>query len=123
MSSVTYALTIGTGLIFAFIVFRMLRKGLLHEKYALLWFGASVLVLILALWPHIIDRLAGFFGVQYAPSLLFMMAIMFCLGILLHLSVIISRLSQQNTHLAQDLALLKFELDQLKHDTKEGHTP
>ncbi len=49
-------------------------------------------------------------GVAYPPSALFMVAGLFVLVVLLHFSTVLSRLSEQNKTLAQQLALLEQRL-------------
>ena len=53
-------------------------------------------------------------GVAYAPSALFLVALGFILLLLLHFSLVISRLSDQNKVLAQRLGLLQQQLDALQ---------
>ena len=50
--------------------------------------------------------------IYYPPSALFVLASFFVLIVLLHYSTVISKLSEQNTILAQRLALLENELEQ-----------
>jgi hypothetical protein len=46
----------------------------------------------------------------YPPAVLFAVGVLFVLAVLLHYSTVISRLSDQNTILAQRLALLESRL-------------
>ena len=58
-------------------------------------------------------------GVDYAPSALFIVA-GFCGTVLfVHFTIVISKLTEQNTILAQDLALLKEEVAAEKSDGKK----
>ena len=50
-------------------------------------------------------------GISYPPSALFAIAFLFVLAMLVHFSMTISRLSDQNTALAQRLALLQQQLE------------
>jgi hypothetical protein len=67
-------------------------------------------MLVLAIWRSALDQFAGFVGVAYPPSALFMVAGLFVLVVLLHFSTVLSRLSDQNTTLAQKIALLEQQL-------------
>lgn len=80
------------------------------ERYAILWLLVSVVVMGLAVWPQGLDHMAQELGVHYAPALLFLVSIIFCFSLLLHLSVAISRLRSQVTRLAQEVALLKLNV-------------
>ena len=101
---------IGLSLFLFALVIDFVRRGLLKEKYSVLWLGAIFAVTILAFWNSLIDTVAGLLGVSYAPSLLFLVAFIFVIMILLHFSVVISILTDKNKMLAQELSLLRFAL-------------
>jgi len=62
----------------------------------------------LSLWRDGLNTIAGWFGVEtYPPAILGAIGALFILTVLLHYSTVISRLSDQNTILAQRLALLE----------------
>lgn len=85
----------------------LIRRNLLKEQYALLWLFSSFMLLMLSVWRDLIDRIADFAGIAYPPSLLFLISFVFLLLIVLHYSVIISKLSKENKALAQEIALIK----------------
>jgi cell division protein FtsW (lipid II flippase) len=92
-------------------VFELIRSRRLRERYALLWLLTGVVVLALSLWRGGLNTIAGWVGVQtYPPAALFAIAALFILGVLLHYSTVISKLSDQNVILAQRVALLEAEL-------------
>jgi hypothetical protein len=93
-------------------VFEMVRRRRLMERYALLWLFASAVLLALAIWRDLLDTIAHAIGIVYAPSALFVVAFGFILIMLLHFSLVISRLSDQNKVLAQKLGLLQQRIDQ-----------
>jgi hypothetical protein len=94
------------------VVFELIRSRRLRERYALLWLATGVVLLVLSLWRDGLDTIAGWFGVTtYPPAVLFAVATLFILLVLLHYSTVISRLSDQNTILAQRLALLEERLN------------
>jgi hypothetical protein len=84
-----------------------IRRGLLKERYSVLWLVSSVAILVLSVRKSLLDTIAGYLGVAYAPSLLFLVAFLFVLLILLHFSVVISILHDKNKSIAQELTLLK----------------
>ncbi len=92
------------------IVLDLVRRRRLLERYALLWMLASVVLLGLAVWRDVLDRVAATLGVAYPPNALFVIALGFVLLLLLHFSVAVSRLSDQGKILAQRLALLEERL-------------
>jgi hypothetical protein len=90
------------------VVLELIRSRRLRERYALLWLATGVVLLVLSAWRDGLNTIAGWFGVTgYPPAVLFAVATLFILLVLLHYSTVISKLSDQNTLLAQQLALLE----------------
>lgn len=96
------------------LIFELVRRRHLMERYAILWLVAGVTVLVLALWKGLLSTLAHAVGISYTPSALFAVTFLFVIVMLVHFSMTISRLSDQNTVLAQRLALLQERLDRLR---------
>ena len=90
-----------------FLVFELVRRRRLMERYALLWLFATAVLLGLAVWRGMLERVAGAVGIVYAPSALFAVAFGFVLALLLHFSLVISRLADQNKVLAQRMGMLQ----------------
>ena len=94
------------------VVLELIRKRRLRERYALLWLATGVVLLVLSVWRGGLNTIAGWFGVTgYPPAVLFAVATLFILLVLLDYSTVISKLADQNTILAQRLALLEQRLD------------
>jgi hypothetical protein len=96
------------------VVFELIRSRRLQERYALLWLLTGVVIFILAVWRSLLGSVSDLVGIAYPPSALFILAAFFILMVLLHYSTVISRLSEQNTTLAQRLALLEHKLEQTR---------
>jgi hypothetical protein len=95
------------------VIFELIRRRRLRERYALLWLATGLVLLALSLWRDGLNTIAGWVGVTgYPPAVLFAVATLFILVVLLHYSTVISRLTDQNTILAQKLALLEEKLRQ-----------
>jgi hypothetical protein len=91
---------------FLLLVSRLIIKGKLREEYAVFW-GLSTLVLIIfSIWRNGLEVLSKLFGVYSPPNLVFLGSIFAILVYLLHLSVVVSRLHDENKKLAQAIALL-----------------
>ena len=89
------------------VVLELVRSRRLREQYSLLWIFTALVLLILSSSRHLLDRLAHLIGIKYPPSALFTVAIGFGIVILLHFSVVHSRLSREVKTLTQEIALLK----------------
>ena len=97
------------------VVLELIRKRRLKERYALLWLATGVVLLVLSLWREGLNTIAGWLGVtSYPPAVLFAVATLFILLVLLDYSTVISKLVDQNTVLAQRLALLEEKVG--RHD-------
>jgi hypothetical protein len=100
------------------ITFELIRKGRLREEYSILWLSTGVAILVFSLTPEFflsqfIARLTGL----YYLSAVVMIAFLFLLLIVLHFSVVVSKLTNQNKELAQRYALLELEFKELKRRT------
>jgi hypothetical protein len=103
-----------------FLVLELIRRGRLKERYSLLWLFSGVVMLILSLSRELLEYIARQVGIFYPPSLLFLVAFIFLLLITLHFSAVISGISEKNKRLAQDIALLRQTLDELKGSWATG---
>ena len=81
------------------LVLELVRRRHLREEYALLWLATGAVLLLLSLSRPLLDTLAELTGIFYPPSALFLVALLFVLAILLHFSIILTRLTQQNREL------------------------
>jgi hypothetical protein len=96
------------------VVFELVRRRRLMERYALLWLFSTTVLLALAVWKGLLEKLASAVGIFYAPSALFAVAFACILVMLLHFSLVISRLVEQNKILAQRVGLLSERVEQLE---------
>jgi hypothetical protein len=93
------------------VVFELIRSRRLRERYALLWLATGVVLVALSAWRGGLNTIARWFGVStYPPAVLFAVGLLFVILVLLHYSTVISRLTDQNTTLAQRLALLESRI-------------
>jgi hypothetical protein len=94
------------------VILELIRRRRLRERYALLWLLTGLVLLALSAWREGLNTIAGWVGVtQYPPAVLFASGTLFIILVLLHYSTVISKLADQNTILAQRLALLEHELE------------
>lgn len=96
------------------VVLELVRRRRFLERYALLWLFSGTCLLALAVWKGLLDTVANAIGIFYAPSALFVIAFGFIMVLLLHFSVVVSKLADQNKILAQRLALLEQRQNELK---------
>ncbi|GAB3429728.1 DUF2304 family protein [Actinophytocola sediminis] len=116
MDNTTYVVgLVATILIFAGIV-ELLRRRQLGEKYSVLWLLVGVVLLIFSIFPALLGSLALALGVAIPSNLMFFLAIIFLVGVALHLSWEVSRLENETRKLAEDLAILQLDVAELKRE-------
>jgi hypothetical protein len=101
------------------VVVELVRRRRLMERYALLWLLAAVGLFVLGVWQGLLTTLATDVGIRSAPNALFALGFAFVVALLLSLTLVISRLSDQNKQLAQRLALLANRLEELERERPE----
>lgn len=102
-------LTITFGIIV--FVLRLVRKGQLRAKYSILWLSVGSLLILLAASPLMLDVVARAVGIDYPPAAFFLTALCFLLLVVVHFSWELSRLEERTRRLAEELALLRLDLD------------
>ncbi len=122
MSKITLqrGLAIAVTLALLLLVFELVRRKRLSERYAILWLLAATTLFVLAAWKGLLTTLSNDVGISYPPSALFAVAIALIAMILLHFSLAVSRLSDQNKVLAQRLGLLQQRIEESEELSSGG---
>jgi len=103
----TLKLTISIlGLIFVGVVLYLLVKKKINERNSLMWIAGSLAIMAVCLMPDILEKMAQFLGIDYPPSLLFLVSILIMFLLILYQSIQISLLQDKCRELAQNLAIL-----------------
>ena len=92
------------------IIFELMRRRQLREKYALLWAAVAIVVVPLALFPRLLDAVSSVVGVASGVSLVLFLGLVFLLVLSLHLSWEVSALEEETRTLAEEIALLRTEI-------------
>jgi len=93
-----------------FFVFEMLRRQKLREKYAVLWIIIGLGTLLLAAFPRLLELASTLVGIQVPANLLFIMTLVLLVGVCLHLSQEQSQAEDEVRILAEEVALLRSEI-------------
>jgi hypothetical protein len=109
---------IAVAILICAVILELIRRKHLMERYAILWLTLGVTLLALAAWKGLLTTLSHAAGIYYPPAALFAVAFVFVLALLLHFSIVLSRLSDQNKILAQRVALLQQRLE--RQESGEG---
>jgi hypothetical protein len=93
------------------LLFEMMRRQRLREKYAVFWVVVAVVTLVIALFPGLLDWTANLVGVEVPANLLFFMASMLLLAVSVQHSSELGRLEDRTRTLAEEVGLLRLQLD------------
>jgi len=100
---------------FLALVLELVRREHLKERYALLWLAAAACGLAVGLFPRLVVWVSASFGFQYL-TVFYAGSFLFLLLLVLAFSVVLSKLSERNRILAQEVALLSRRVEQLEHN-------
>jgi hypothetical protein len=95
-------------------VFEMLRRQKLREKYAVLWIIIGIGTLILSVFPQLLNTASSLLGIQIPANLLFIMTLILLVGVCLHLSHEQSQAEDEVRILAEEVAILRSDLQDLR---------
>ena len=112
---------------FALFVFvlNLIRKRQLKIEHSVLWLLVSAVILLASIWQNVADSIALFLGIEYPPALFLAVAVFFSLAILMHFSIELSHLKDQNKNLTQELAIYKqkiMKVERESHASDESRT-
>ena len=90
---------------------RLIVKGKLREEYAFVWIISTITIGIFSVWRDGVTEISTLLGIYYPPNLVFLGAILVLLLYILHLSIVVSGLQNKNKILAQEISLIKKQLE------------
>lgn len=93
-----------------FFLLYLIRKKKMKEEFSLLWLFFGIVFIVFSAWRSGLDFIAGIVGIAYPPAAMFLLFTLAFFFILIEFSTIISRLSDRNKNLTQEIGLLKMEL-------------
>lgn len=110
MSGVTI-LGLSGSLVILLALFEMMRRNRLREKYALIWALVALAVITIAAFPGLLVEASAAIGLEVPVNLLFFVSFMVIMVITLQHSSELGRLEERTRTLAEEIALLRLELD------------
>jgi len=97
------------------IIIELIRQGRLKEHYAIIWLLTAVSVFVFGIWPDSLNIISRIVRLHHLTTL-FIVAFFFLLAIVLHFTLAISQLFDRNRRLTQEVAWLRFELEQIRQE-------
>ena len=111
---------IAAAVLFFVLLVWLLKRNRLSLKYCLLWLLSGIIMLVLAVFPGVLDWFSHVIGIYSSVNALFAV-ILFC-GMMLMISftVIVSREKQEIVKMVQRIALLENRIRELEKKNGEG---
>jgi hypothetical protein len=103
------------------VVLELVRRRRLVERYALVWMLVALALLALAIWNQLLGSAADLIGIDVPSNALFLAAFAVAFLLLLHFSVITTRLSEETKILAQEVARLDADARAMRTGQANGH--
>lgn len=91
-------------------VLRLLRRGRLRAKFAMLWTALSLGLVVLAAFPGLLDWSADRVGIFYPPAVFLLASTAFLFTVSVYFSFELSRLEERTRVLAEEVALLREQV-------------
>lgn len=114
--NLTYLLGVAAALGTLLFVIELLRRGILRERFAVLWLLVGVGLLVLAVFPSVLEWAAGVVGVEVPSNLLFVAGGLLLLIVSVQLSWEVSVADARIRRLAEELALLRSDVERMRDD-------
>lgn len=99
-------------------IIRLVYYRKLREEYSWLWLLTCSLILLLTFWEGLLDWVTGLIGSQVPTATLVIFGVAFLLLICLHFTIRLSDLTNRQRILAQELTLLKGQLEYPAKDSE-----
>lgn len=93
---------------------RMISRYKLDLKYALLWIFLGSIVVLISIFPEIVETISNLLEIETPVNGLFLVSIILILIILFNLTLALSMSHNKIKNLAQELGICKQELMDLK---------
>ncbi len=105
------------GLLFIIYVLAKVKNNKLSEGKSILWIIGGLLILLISLLPEIIVHLSLLLGIDYPPSLLFLLGLLFLVFMTFQQDHELSLLAQNMKILAQHISILEEALTESQRAT------
>lgn len=116
---------VALGIVFALVVlgiiFRLLIRRQLREKYAIMWLLIGIAMLVLAVFPNLLFWLSDMLNVEVPSNLIFALALVLLVGVTLHLSWELSQSEDEVRRIAEEVAILRTDVEELRR-ARDGAT-
>ena len=103
------------------LLIELVRRNYLKERHSFLWFVTGGVFLALSLVIDSLSPVTRFLGFQVVSNALLLAGMIFLIIIALGMTIAISRMSERNKRLAQEMVLLKKKVEDLESGQGDGN--
>jgi hypothetical protein len=96
------------------LVFELLRRRRLRQKYAFLWVLVAGATVLLSVFPTALARASALLGIAVPSNLLFLVSLLILFGVSLQLSIEVGVLEEQTRRLAEEVGALRLRLEDVE---------
>lgn len=85
----------------------LVRRRRLYNVYAITWFLIALIFMLMGFIPEFVEGTAALLGIYFTPAAILVVAIAGIMGIILHLSIIVTEQHKQIRRFEKEIALLR----------------
>jgi len=100
---------------FLITIFSFIVKKRIDLKYSLVWLLADIVMLVVTIFPQIVDIIGAFIGIASPVNTIFLFGGMFIILIILTLTFIVSHMNNRIYKMVQSIALLEKRIRELEN--------
>ena len=93
------------------VIFELLRRRALREKYAFAWLATIFCLVIGAIFHEEVNQLSKFLGFEVLSNFIIVFFGLILMFVVMQMSLELGKLEDQNQTLAEEIALLRENLD------------
>ena len=88
-----------------------LKKGRIPEKYSLLWYGFSIIILLVGIFPNLFSFISEKLGFQVMSNLIIAIIVGLLMLLTMALTIMIAGQKKKATLLIQEVSILRNEVN------------
>jgi hypothetical protein len=92
-------------------MFELIRRQSIKEKYTVLWLLTAVAITVIAIYPRLLNHIASWTGIKSGPNVVLLVGGVVVTLVCVQLSVEVSRLEDRSRALAEEIGLLRLEVE------------
>ncbi len=119
MTTVFQVLLVIGILVYFWVIFNLLKNKSLNLKYSLSWIFSGVAMLIIAVFPGVMDVIANILGIASVVNAVFLIILFFLIMIVMSLTSIVSKQNEKIIRLIQNAGLLEERVRKLEEQVEK----